>query len=179
MPPAQGGGMESIMKKIVIDLKNYIENGSVFKRTAVRGIIKKDGKYLIIHSKYGDYKFPGGGKHEEEQIIDTLVREVQEETGYVVKTDTAHAYMEVYERRKGNPDDLMEMTSYYYFCEVKEDAGDRNLDDYEAEYDYQVEWLPLEEIIRRNKSVQDMEFIPWVVRETKVMEQLLKDQKDS
>lgn len=164
------------MKKITIDLKNYIENGSVFKRTAVRGIVKRDDKYLIIHSKYGDYKFPGGGKHSDEELMDTLIREVKEETGYDVKAETAKGYMEVLERRKGYPDDLMEMTSYYYICEVSEAAGERNLDDYEAEYDYQVEWLPLDEIIKKNEEIQDMEAIPWVAREIKVMRQLLENE---
>ena len=30
------------MKEKTIDLKNYMENGTVFKRTAVRGIIRKN-----------------------------------------------------------------------------------------------------------------------------------------
>ena len=56
------------MKELVIDLKDYKEDAKVFKRTAARGIIEKDGKFLIIHSKYGDYKFPGGGKEEGETL---------------------------------------------------------------------------------------------------------------
>ena len=165
------------MKERIIDLKNYIENGSVFKRTAVRGIIERDGKYLIIHSKYGDYKFPGGGAHEGESLTDTLIREVREETGYEVLIESIEEYMKVNEKRKGEPEDLLDMDSYYFFCQVSEIAGDRDLDDYEEEYDYQVAWMTLEDIIAKNESVENHENIPWVSRETLVMKELLADRK--
>lgn len=84
--------------KLEIDLKNYDENASLFFRTAVRGIIRRDGKYLLIHSKYGDYKFPGGGMEEGENQIDTLIREIKEETGFDVIPDSAEYYGAVTEK---------------------------------------------------------------------------------
>lgn len=161
------------MQELMIDLKNYKEDGSIFRRTAVRGIVEKDGKYLIIHSKYGDYKFPGGGMEGNETHEETLIREMQEETGYHVLPKSMREGIKVKERRKGEPDDIMEMESYYYFCAIDETAGERNLDAYEKEYDYQVDWLPLEEIIRRNELVENYENIPWIVRETMVMKEMI------
>lgn len=164
------------MKEMTIDLKNYTENGTVFRRTAVRGIIQRSGKYLMIHSmKYGDYKFPGGGRHDGEELIDTLVREVQEETGYHVRIETAKIYMKVTERRKGDPDDMMEMVSWYYLCDVESGQGGRNLDEYEAEYDYRVEWMNLEEAIAANERVRELDAVPWAVRENEVMRQIPED----
>lgn len=61
------------MLELTIDLKNYKTGGSIHKRTAVRGIVEKDGKFLIIHSKYGDYKFPGGGMEGNETHEETLL----------------------------------------------------------------------------------------------------------
>lgn len=166
------------MENIVLDLKNYNAKGSVFKRTAVRGIIERDGKYLIVFSKYGDYKFPGGGMEEKETLEETLVREVQEETGYAVIRKSVKEYMKVQEKRKGEFEDILEMDSYYFLCNVEADAGNRDLDDYEKEYDYQVAWLPLEEIIKRNESVDDFEKIPWIVRENMVMKAIIDKGKD-
>lgn len=80
----------------------------------------------------------------------------------------------VHERRKGSPEDLLEMDSYYYFCDVFETIGERNLDDYEAEYDYEVCWLTLEEAIMKNESVKDYEKTPWIRREIMVMKKLLE-----
>lgn len=46
----------------------------------MRGFIRREGRYAMIHSrKYGEYKFPGGGAKPWEQLEDTLLREVQEE----------------------------------------------------------------------------------------------------
>jgi 8-oxo-dGTP pyrophosphatase MutT (NUDIX family) len=165
------------MKELSIDLKNYVEDGSVFKRTAVRGIIQKDGKYLLIHSKYGDHKFPGGGMEQGESLEEVLLREVREETGYLVKKETISEGILVKEKRKGEPEDILEMESYYYFCEVREIAGERDLDDYEAEYDYKVSWMTLEEAIVNNESVEDYENIPWIKRETMVMKEVLEMRK--
>lgn len=164
------------MKKLTIDLHDYIEGGSVYKRTAVRGIIQKDKKYLLIYSKYGDHKFPGGGLKQGESLEETLLREVQEETGYIVKKESISEGILVKEKRKGDPDDLLEMDSYYFFCDVFETIGDRNLDDYEAEYDYKVSWMTLEEAIKNNEAVKDYENIPWIKRETMVMKNLLEDE---
>ncbi|WP_124066355.1 NUDIX domain-containing protein [Clostridium sp. E02] len=158
--------------ELVIDVHNYIEGGSVFKRTAVRGIIQKNGKYLLIYSKYGDHKFPGGGMNAGETFEQTLVREVQEETGYVVDVSSIMEGPVVFEKRKGHPDDLMIMDSHYFYCDVSEAAGNRNLDDYEEEYDYQVRWMTLGEAIERNESVENYDNIPWVERETLVMKRL-------
>ncbi len=167
------------MKKIEIDLKNYKEDASVFKRTAVRGIIKRNNNYLVIYSDYGDYKFPGGGMEEGETLEETLIREVKEETGYNVINGSITECIEVFEKRKGEYEDIMEMKSYYFLCDVEDDAGNRNLDDYEKEYNYQVEWLPLEEIVRRNETVEDFSNIPWIIRENQVMKVLMEDEKEN
>lgn len=66
------------------------------------------------------------------------------------------------------------MRKHYYFCTIDEEAEERNLDEYEKEYDYQVAWLPLKEIIGRNELVGNYENIPWIVRETMVMKEILK-----
>ena len=165
---------DSAMKKLTIDLQDYIEAGSVYKRTAVRGMIQKDKKYLLIYSKYGDHKFPGGGLIQGESLLEALCREVQEETGYIVKKDSVLEGIFVKEKRKGDPEDLLEMDSYYFFCEVFEAAGDKNLDDYEAEYDYKVRWMTLKEAIKKNESVKNCENIPWIRRETMVMKNLIE-----
>ena len=161
------------MEDLVLDLKNYNKDGSVFRRTAVRGIVDRDGRFLVIYSKYGDYKFPGGGREVGETLEETLIREVQEETGYLVIRESIKEYIKVQEKRKGALEDILEMDSIYFLCNVETEIGERNLDEYEEEYDYQVEWLPLDEIIRRNESIKDYENIPWIVREILVMKTIL------
>lgn len=164
----------SEFREFTIDLKDYSKEETFFKRTAARGIILIDGKYLLIHGKYGDYKFPGGGMEKGEGIEQTLAREVSEETGFIVKDDSIQKAFLVHEKRKGEKEDLMLMDSYYFYCDVNSVVGKRNLDDYEKEYNYQVCFLTLEEAIQKNKSVKNIENIPWIRRDTLVMEELCK-----
>ncbi|MBQ7066683.1 MAG: NUDIX domain-containing protein [Lachnospiraceae bacterium] len=43
----------------------------------------------MMHSKkYNYYKLPGGGIEPEETLEDTLIREVREESGLIVKAET-------------------------------------------------------------------------------------------
>jgi 8-oxo-dGTP pyrophosphatase MutT (NUDIX family) len=96
-----------------------LNNTSVFKRVASRAIIADGDKYLLIYSKYGDYKFPGGGAEEGESLEDTLIREVLEETGYRIDRDSIKKYGKVLERRKGGYKSILEMESHYFFCNLK------------------------------------------------------------
>lgn len=160
---------------ILVDFKNYDCEETIFKRTASRAIISDGEKYLMITSKYGDYKFPGGGQERGEELVDTLIREMQEETGYIVIKDTIEKYGKVRERRK-KKNNVMEMDSYYYFCEVQSEAGERNLDEYEEEYEYQNVWITLQEALEKNKQITDFDACPWIIREIKVMERLINEQ---
>lgn len=163
-----------MIKEITMDLRDYDETENVFQRKAVRGIIKNGNKYLIIHGKYGDYKFPGGGMDEGETLLDTLYREVLEETGYRVKEESISDYILVHERRKGMFNDRLEMDSWYYFCEVGREVEERKLDEYEKEYEYEVEWMELKEALRKNEEVKDRKMIPWIDREMLVMREILE-----
>lgn len=162
------------MKKLAIDLHNYKTDGSVFHRIAVRGVISRKNisgeiELLMIHGKYGDYKFPGGGQEKNETNIETLYREVKEETGFTVKPNTEKELFYVLERRKGDPDDIMEMENFYFQCDITGLQGEQDLDQYEKDYQYKTIWITAEEAISKNKSVTDFENIPWIKRETLVL----------
>ena len=79
-----------------MDKKDYIFNGSVFRRPSARAIIIKDGKIAMVYSqKYNYYKFPGGGIEAEECMEDALTREVSEETGLCVIKNSIQEYGQV------------------------------------------------------------------------------------
>lgn len=170
--------MGRCIKEMDLDLRDHAEKGTIYKRKAARGIIKRGDKYLAIYGKYGDYKFPGGGMETGESLLDTLLREVQEETGYRVIQGSVGDYLLVHEMRNGDPEDWLEMDSWYYFCDVEEKPCGRNLDDYEEEYDYRVVWMTLSDMLRKNEAVTDCSRIPWVTREAMVMRALDKMEND-
>ena len=159
-----------------VDLKDYEENWPHSKRPSVRGIIWRDGKLAMVHSlKYDYYKFPGGGIEGEEAHEATLIREVKEETGLVVKPETIKEYGYVLRLQKSDylADTVFEQENFYYICEVEEIAGEQKLDDYEAEEGFTLEFVTPEEAIRTNRDCHCTEWDKAMVeRETKVLEGL-------
>lgn len=85
-----------------------------FSKTCVgcRGIVIKNFRMLISHEVNTDYYlFPGGGLEENETLEECCVREVCEETGYIVKTNCHFLTMnEYYEEYK--------YVSHYFICDI-------------------------------------------------------------
>jgi len=134
-----------------IDYKNYDPNGSVGRRPSVRGIIIRDGKLAVVHSKkYDYYSFPGGGIDAGESMEETLIREIREETGLAVLPESIREYGLVVRKEKGAIDDLFIQENYYYLCDVSDTVTKQELSGYEVEEDYELCWMDPDEMIRAN-----------------------------
>ena len=145
-------------------------------RRAVRAIIIQDNKILMVHTNKGDYKFPGGGVKREESKEEALMREVTEETGYIVKCIGSCAGKIV--QRYVNQFDshgIFEMISYYYFCEVKSNTTSQSLEKYEREQEFEPKWIELDKVIECNEGIltkKGSTINPWVYRETLALNKL-------
>lgn len=158
--------------------KEHMKNRKVNYRQAVRGIIFKDNKILMVHTNKGDYKFPGGGVNKEEAFEAALMREFCEETGYTVNNIQGKIGAMV-ERKIDDFDgiSMFEMTSHYYLCEVSNTKTAQNLDDYEADLDFQPIWILIDEAIKINEEIlkkDSNDRNPWVDRDTLVLKELRK-----
>ena len=154
------------MEGLILDFKDYTE-GTVYARIAARAIIRKNNRYLFVKGKDGDFKFPGGGMEDGETIRETLMREVSEETGYHVDEVTLSDKPKnfVHEMGKGEIDDKLIMDSYYYECNVVEDADYINDAEFETETGYNPVWMTLDEMIEGNNKCIGHELLRWVKRE--------------
>ncbi|MCR4632939.1 MAG: GNAT family N-acetyltransferase [Erysipelotrichaceae bacterium] len=127
------------MKKIDIFGENCFETYTKV-REASRGIVVKDGRILLSHETVsGCWMIPGGGREEGETPEGCCMREIEEETGLIVRTLQQFLELnEYYEEYR--------YLSRYYVCEV---AGKGRLQLTEAESDRGVrpEWIPLEEAV--------------------------------
>ena len=142
----------------VLDKKNYNTNGSVGKRPSVRGIILRDGKIAMMHSqKYNYYKLPGGGIEPGESLEETLVREVREESGLIVKPDTIKEFGYVRRIEKGRFEDIFIQDNYYFICEAEAGIVEQELDAYEAEERFVLEFVPIEHAITVNNTSDHLE----------------------
>lgn len=170
------------MRKLFeMDKKNYIEGGTVCRRPSVRGIIIKDGKIAMMHSqRYDYYKLPGGGIEGNETCEETLVREIREEAGLVVKPDSIKEYGYVRRIEKGRIEDIFIQENYYYICDVEDEAVERNLDDYEEFEEFELEFVKPLQAIRTNQKQEhgqkecEQTFTGMLERENKVLELIME-----
>ena len=174
-----GGFMRELF---TIDKKNYIENGTVGRRPSVRGIVVKDNKIAMMHSlKYDYYKLPGGGIEDGESYEETLVREVREESGLVVKKDSIKEFGYVRRVEKGKIEDIFIQENFYYLCDVEESVQMQELDDYEEEERFTLEYVIPEYAISVNENadhgekVQSQTFSGMILRENRVLQIIKKE----
>ncbi|WP_058486701.1 NUDIX domain-containing protein [Defluviitalea phaphyphila] len=162
----------------ISDEDNFDSNFKITRRIAVKGIIKKDGKILLINTNKGDYKFPGGGIKKNESIEQALKREIEEETGFKLKF-IGKVLGKVFERRldQYEPETIFEMESIYILCDLDyKEVVKQKLDTYEAEQEFQPIFIALEDALENNlqclKNNKDIN--SWVRRETDVISKLIE-----
>lgn len=160
------------MIELTLEKPGLTENGTVYKRSAARAVILRDGLLLMIHTNRGDYKFPGGGVEPGEDLEAALRREVLEETGRSLLGSPEYAAV-FHERRPSQTADILEMDSHYFLCQAGESELPLKLDDYEAEEQFAPVWTTPAEALRTNRSL-DLEANPWLQREVMVLEALIE-----
>ncbi|MDD3125999.1 MAG: NUDIX domain-containing protein [Candidatus Izemoplasmatales bacterium] len=150
-------------------------------RKAYRAIIFHDDLVLFIKSqKYGEYKFPGGGKNDAERALAVLKREVREETGYtiyskIIPFGLTMEYAKDFEGKYA----VFQQESRYYFCSVHKNIQPLALESYEIEYGYFPCWVTLQNAIENNQKLLSNDRIPWKERDTEVMILLANERKSS
>jgi ADP-ribose pyrophosphatase YjhB (NUDIX family) len=106
----------------------------------VRGMIKRDGKILLIHRfKAGTeyWTVPGGGVEDDETLEEALAREIKEEVGLKIISAEVTA-----------PAVIINKDQFIYNCVVE--AGEPHMDGPEAKANnennrYILTWVPIEE----------------------------------
>ena len=170
-------------KLFTIDLKDYNPNGEKFYRPSVRGIIfDDDGNVAMIYSrKCHFYKFPGGGIEGDETHLETLAREIKEETDMTLIPDSVKEFGEVLKIQNGDEsgkDTIHIQQNFYYTCKVEDEIGSQELDDGEKVLDFVLKFVPIEEAIATNAAFESDDAFKkqMAERERRVLE-ILKEAK--
>ena len=162
-----------------MDKKDYGGCTHTFTRDSARSIIIRNGKIAMIHSqKYDYYKFPGGGIEDGENPIEAMIRETQEEAGLKVipKTIKEYGYVHRIQKSDYNPSECFVQDNYYYLCDAVDGLVSQDLDDYEKQESYQLEYIEPASAIEKNRSVKDSPHNQTMFeREARVLEMLLSE----
>lgn len=138
-----------------IDTKDYKKNGTVFSRPSARSIIIRSGRIAMVHSlKYDYYKFPGGGIDNGETKEQALIRETLEESGLRVIPESIREYGYVHRIQKGEKEDIFVQDNYYFLCDADDEIGSQDLDDYESDERFTLEFVEPEKVITTNLGKQ-------------------------
>lgn len=162
-----------------IDKKDYVNCTHSFVRDSARSIIIRNKKVAMIHSlKYDYYKFPGGGIEKGEDPVKAMIRETREEAGLVVRPETVKEYGYVHRIQKSDSDETecFVQDNYYYLCEAEACVVSQDLDAYESEESYTLEFVDPETAIRKNRSAAQTPYDPVMFeREARVLELLMAE----
>ena len=162
-----------------IDLHDYDACTHSFVRNSARSIILRDGKVAMIHSlKYDYYKFPGGGIENGESPVDAMIRETREEAGLVVIPESVREYGYVHRIQKSDsdPTECFVQDNFYYLCSALDDTVSQELDGYEAQESYRLEFVDPQTAIRKNRSAVNTPYNRMMFeREARVLELLIAE----
>lgn len=161
-----------------IDTGDYNPDGTVFSRPSARGVILREGKVAMIHSsKFNYYKFPGGGIESGETAVEAMIREVAEEAGLTVLPGTIREYGRVHRVSKGRDADIFVQDNDYFLCDVADAVGSQQLDTYEQDASFTLEYVTAAHAIRTNREASHDGF-PYgtmTERDARVLEMLLAE----
>ncbi|MBR6667627.1 MAG: NUDIX domain-containing protein [Clostridia bacterium] len=162
-----------------IDLQDYADCTRVFRRDSARGVILRSGRVAMLHSlRDGYYKFPGGGIEKDERPEEAMIRETREEAGLIVKTETVREYGYVHRIQRGgqDPQECFVQDNFYYLCETEDEMCSPQMEDYEAEAGFTLEFVDARHAICANRKVAaESRYQTMILREARVLEMLIEE----
>jgi len=125
------------------------------ERHAVRAVIVRDARLLLLHTRrYDDYSFPGGGLDPGEDAVDGLRRELMEETGARGVTVQRYlGYLDEYRPSRDPQYEVLFMRSHFYVCAVEAELAAATPEDYEVANGMLPVWISLAEALAHNRRV--------------------------
>lgn len=113
------------------------------------GIAIKNNKILIV-PQFDGFDFPGGTAEKGETHLETLVREIREETGYSAEPiEIINAYTSYFHHKKRNID-YQSYIIYYFVNITGGEISTQGFDEYEKEYAKKAKWVDLD-YLKSNK----------------------------
>jgi len=145
------------IKELCFDPEIKVDKYKI-RRAARAVVLNEENKIALMNvTKHNYYKLPGGGVEDSEDLQMALVREIKEEVGAQIETTGEVGMIIEYrnatkhrERGKDSPSPLCQI-SFCYTARVI-CYGQNNLDEFEQNDGFVLEWHPLDKAIELLKS---------------------------
>lgn len=156
---------------LLLDSGDYSDDMPVIERKSMRGVIFINGKLLVVETGNGEIKLPGGGMEPGETEIETLVREVLEETGRRVIPESVELFYTIEERRPSFKEyALWHQISKIFYCDVDDSISEPRYTPGEIRKDMHVALMTVDEAIEKSRAIiSGVDFKPWNTREYRTL----------
>ena len=170
------------MKQVVFNNEGLTDDEIEMREQRVKKIIKNSQNELLLCKVDGVYHFVGGHPENNESIQECAKREVKEETGIDIESDSFTPFLELREYKSDyfgtGKNGLATITYIEGVTDKRFSYEDRKLDEKESEKDFELEYVSLDDvmnILEQNRTIakgQKKEFIT-----TEMMNVILEYQK--
>ena len=135
------------MKRIFINKFNLTDTDIDYEVIRVKAIVIDSYKQVIIIENNYTYQLPGGHKKGNEDLEDTLSREIREELGIDIEIETGPFLMiTTYDNNYENTGNKVCNKIYYYVikCDLEPNLNNLSLDSLESMSEFRVFKTPLD-----------------------------------
>lgn len=138
------------MKKIIVNANNLNEEEMTDLVRKVKILLINSQNEIMLGYSHNEYQFPGGTQEPNEELIDTVNREIEEETGIKLNLSGIEAFACSIGYYKDWPAEGRNKKVEIYYYEVKTDEepnlDNLNLTEKEKEGNFELRYIPLDNV---------------------------------
>ncbi len=137
------------MKRVFINKDNLEIEDLDYEVVRVKGLIVNSKNEILIANNNNTYQFPGGHMEQDEDMEETLIREIKEETGIDI-SDFNGPFMEImtYAKNYFNSDKNVCSKIYYYKINTDDlpNIDETNYDELERQTEFGMFYIPISDL---------------------------------
>lgn len=138
------------MKELITNKYNLKEEEMTEVVKRVKILIINSNNEILLGYSHNDYQFPGGHVEDNEELIETVNREIKEETGIELNLNNIEPFARKSGYYKDWPEEGKNRKIEIYYYEVKTDEkpnlNNTSYTEHEKEGNFELRYIPLSKV---------------------------------